>query len=335
MTTISLPFLAPVTSRLRERRGLWSIYEEMARVLGESARDERNLVARPCPVCGDTEFERRPALTGPVYPFHRCRGCGMLYAPRLLAPGVVANRYGKTALRRAYLDHLHEDARATAGREVNAALLDHLGALVPSRRAAVDVGCGFGQLVAELASRFDEAVGLELDPDIASAAAGLHPRVEIRCTRLEALGRDEGTVDLVTMNQILEHIEEPGPILDAARRLLRPRGVLWVSVPHGGSLGLGLLAGRHKHVATHMHVNLFTAGTLQALLTRHGFHVETSSTDDDPGFSVIDLTRAQAPALLAAPAMVLDKGLSWLSSRARVASRLGRGAHLEITARKT
>jgi 2-polyprenyl-3-methyl-5-hydroxy-6-metoxy-1,4-benzoquinol methylase len=323
----------PVTSRLRARRALWSIYEDIGRVLGEAALHEGNLVPRACPVCGADDPDRRPVLMGPVYAFHRCRCCAMLYAPRVLRPELVAERYRQGPLRRAYWVHMRDDARAAAAGDVHGPLVARLLPHVTRRGVALDVGAGFGGLVAALARSFDEALGLELDVATAVDGSRLHG-VRIEPVRIEELDRAPGSIDLVTLNQVLEHLEEPGPILAAASRLLAPGGILWISVPHGASVGLELLAGRHPHVATHMHVNLFERASLRTLAERHGFQTIETGCDDDPALSVLDLARADAPPLLAAPALAVDKGLRWLATRSRLPSRLGRGAHIEIIARK-
>src|SRR5262249_3224066 len=51
-----------------------------------------------------------------------------------------------------------------------------------------------------------------------------------------ALPFADAAVDAVTMLDVLEHIPEPEEVLAEARRVLRPGGVLILSVPHKGLL---------------------------------------------------------------------------------------------------
>jgi SAM-dependent methyltransferase len=304
-------------ARFDERRELADLHRRMGRLLGAAARHPANLVERRCPVCAASEPRPEPSLRGPVYAFHRCRRCSMIYAPRILAPEVVRRRFAGTPLQRAYRELL----RAGADPAAYAPLVERLAALAPATDAALDVGCGFGALLAALSSRFDQALGLELDTEIAAAARRAY-RVEVGSERLEELGAD-GSFALVTMNQILEHIDDPRPMMAAARRLLAPGGVLWISVPQGASLGMALRRGRHPTVATHMHVNLFDAGSLRALVERAGLRVELLTSDDDPDLAW------PSPAML-----VVEKALRLGLGRTGVLSRGKRGAHLELVARR-
>jgi hypothetical protein len=85
-----------------------------------------------------------------------------------------------------------------------------------------------------------------------------------------------------------------------------------------------------------MHMNLFTAAPLRRLLEEHGLTVASVRTDDDPGLSLVEwlVERALPPAVVAAPAFAVDKGLRWLAARAHLPSRLGRGARLDAVARR-
>ena len=305
-------------ARVDARRELAELHRRMARVLGAATREEGNLSDRACPVCAAAEPQARPALRGPVYAFHHCGRCGMLYAPRVLRDEVVRSRWSGTPLQHAYREVL----RAGAEPEGYGPLADRLARLAPARGAVLDVGCGFGALLAALSSRFEEALGLELDAELAAAARRAY-RVQVVTDRLEELDRADGSVDLVTMNQILEHIDDPRPLMKAAHRLLAPGGVLWISVPQGASLGLALRRGAHPTVATHMHVNLFDAGSLRALVEGAGLRVDELGSDDDPDLS------------WSSPAMLLpEKALRWAMGRTRLLSRSKRGAHLELVARR-
>jgi SAM-dependent methyltransferase len=318
MTAAVLALPARLRARLGARRALAEVHARMGRIFGAAARDAANLLDRACPVCGARDPESRAEVRAPVYSFHRCRTCTMLYAPRVLDPAVVAQRYAGSALQRTYRALLGEGVEAAA----YAGLAARLAAESPGRGAALDVGCGHGGLLAALATRFDDALGLELDPELAESARRRFG-VVVAVERLERLPRPDGSIDLVTMNQILEHVLEPRAIVEAARRLLRPGGVSWISVPQGGSLGMSLLGGRHPTVATHMHVNLFEVESLRALVEQVGLRVDAITSDADP-----DLGGGGALAFASEKVVRLALG------RSGVLERLRRGAHLEVLARR-
>ena len=45
----------------------------------------------------------------------------------------------------------------------------------------------------------------------------------VRTERLERLDRPDGSVDLIVMNQVLEHLQEVREVLGAARRRMEAR----------------------------------------------------------------------------------------------------------------
>ncbi len=95
---------------------------------------------------------------------------------------------------------------------------------LPGRRAAaLDVGCGRGELVAALSPHFTRVCGNDADPGMRGLAAS-------RCAGLPNVAIDDGTwtaaagpFDLVTMVAVLHHLDA-GAALRAVRGLLAPGG---------------------------------------------------------------------------------------------------------------
>jgi SAM-dependent methyltransferase len=322
-----------VQDRLAARRRVAELVAELGRHLGPAAQDPANLSERACPVCGDGAApDPTPKVVGPVYAFHRCPGCTMLYAPRVLRHDVLRRLYGERPIYKRYWQEQLADAEALRGRTVYGELVERVARLAPRCGTVLDVGCGFGKLTQELGGRFEEAIGLELNRRTAEKGRTLFG-VDLRASRLEKLDRADGTVDAVILNQVLEHLQDVKGVLAAAHRLLRPGGVVWIGVPHGGSLGLRLLRGTHPAVATHVHVNLFTAPALQRLARAAGFTVKTCGTTDGVDVSAADLVLERLPArpagLLFAPAAALDKGIRRFLSATSLPSALGVGSHLD------
>lgn len=98
-----------------------------------------------------------------------------------------------------------------------------LANLPAHRGTAIDIGCGQGELVARLATRFAHAHGTDLDAGMRSATAqrcsGL-TNVTVDDTQLTEL---EGPVDLITMIAVLHHLDTE-QALSEVKRLLRPGG---------------------------------------------------------------------------------------------------------------
>jgi SAM-dependent methyltransferase len=112
-------------------------------------------------------------------------------------------------------------------RRIVRAELDRLA--LPGNARVLDAGCGSGRQLQELKD-YGEVSGIELDPDAAAVAAsrGLG---EVRVGRLEQLPWEDGTFDLITCLDVIEHTPDDRVTLAELRRVARPGGRLLVTVP--------------------------------------------------------------------------------------------------------
>ena len=103
-------------------------------------------------------------------------------------------------------------------------------------KSALDVGCGAG-LLAEPLARLGAAV-TAIDPAgelIAAArdhAAGQGLAIDYRVAAVETV---EGTFDLVTAMEVIEHTADPQQFLNSLAQRLAPNGLLILSTPNATS----------------------------------------------------------------------------------------------------
>src|SRR5579875_1582497 len=112
-------------------------------------------------------------------------------------------------------------------RKVIRAELDRLRLPAPAR--ILDAGCGSGRTLQELVD-YGTVVGLELDPDAAAVARG-RGCGEVVEGRLESLPWGDGTFDLITCLDVIEHTPDDRLTLSELRRVTRPGGYLLATVP--------------------------------------------------------------------------------------------------------
>jgi SAM-dependent methyltransferase len=110
---------------------------------------------------------------------------------------------------------------------------------IPSRALVLDVGSGAGGFVAGCLQLGYRAFGVE--PDRIGAGARL-TSIQIAARRVssnvflsalgEALPFPDRVFDLVTLNQVVEHVPDQLDVLREAGRVLRPGGALYVACPN-------------------------------------------------------------------------------------------------------
>ncbi len=150
----------------------------------------------------------------------------------------------------------------------------------------LDLGASTGVLGRHLAARRCVVDGVEIDPATAAIGRGAYRSlVEADLETAELPVLFEGRrYDAVVCADVLEHLRDPGRILEQARQLLKPGGALLVSVPNIGYAGvvLGLLSGEFAYRPTGIldstHLRFFTRRSLIEFLAEHGFHAEKLDT---------------------------------------------------------
>jgi SAM-dependent methyltransferase len=223
------------------------------------------------------------------YAFHHCRTCDALFidpVPRdrlreIYPPNYYAYASGNRSL------------VMRAKRWLDARFVRDLLRAVPGDPlSALDVGGGGGEALSCArggAGRVRGRVVVARAVDgrvrrtvVVDPAPG--PRAEARArgheyvqTRIEDFA-DDGPFDLVLMLNLIEHVEEPRAVLEHARTMLSPRGVLVIKTPNHDSLDARLF--RHLSWGGYhcpRHWVLFTRDSLLDLARRAGLEVRAFS----------------------------------------------------------
>ncbi|MEV1330441.1 methyltransferase domain-containing protein [Micromonospora costi] len=88
----------------------------------------------------------------------------------------------------------------------------------------IDVGCGAGRAVAELADRGARAVGVDLDPAMLAAARGRFPGIDVRAADATDLPLADGQAQGYRADKVYHVLPDPPAALAEARRVLAPGG---------------------------------------------------------------------------------------------------------------
>jgi ubiquinone/menaquinone biosynthesis C-methylase UbiE len=95
---------------------------------------------------------------------------------------------------------------------------------LPPGATAVDVGCGTGLAVAELAEHATHAIGVDLDPAMLAAARGRFPGIDVRAADAIGLPLGDGQAHGYRADKLYHILPDPHAALAEARRVLAPGG---------------------------------------------------------------------------------------------------------------
>lgn len=143
-----------------------------------------------------------------------------------------------------------------------------IAAQVAGRRV-IDMACGEGYGADVLARSAASVVGVDANPEAHDHARLRYRRENLRFER-DLVERFDEPGDAVTFLQTIEHVEEPGPLLDHFARLVAPDGEVYVSTPNLLTLAE---PGAEKSINP-WHVREYRAAEFRALCEAHFGRVE-------------------------------------------------------------
>jgi len=102
---------------------------------------------------------------------------------------------------------------------------------------AVDLGCGKGSYTAELAQWYEVIMGMDIVPENISIARERlqlngSRKIHLLCAAGDAIPLANEAVDSVFLIEVLDHVPFLRPCLEEVFRVLKPGGILFLTVPH-------------------------------------------------------------------------------------------------------
>ncbi len=96
----------------------------------------------------------------------------------------------------------------------------------------LDFGCGSGFYLYELKKRgYNDSLGIDFNEEVISAAKEVYG-INAEKLDLNYLLINNYKFDLILLNQVLEHVDEPLELLKNLHKLLNKDGILFISVPN-------------------------------------------------------------------------------------------------------
>lgn len=157
-------------------------------------------------------------------------------------------------------------------------LLAELPHALPTAARVLDVGCGPGVLLGLIAGRHPdiEVFGVEFSATaLQHAPVNLRPRIVCGDILNVAQQFTAQSFDLIVCSEVLEHVPDPGAVVNVLGRLAKPGAILLFSVPAG-----------MRHWSTQDeaagHLRRFEVDEFRTLLANAGLHIDKLYTWGGP-----------------------------------------------------
>jgi SAM-dependent methyltransferase len=217
-----------------------------------------------CPLCG-AEQTRLELTSTQGFEVVRCESCRLVFTDARNAPPPEA------------LYPAFEQNDTAAQRSARSALSlfslqrAHLVESVKTGGRLLDYGAGSGSFARFMANRGFEAVGLE---PYSLGATVEEPGLRLIRAPLHQVKAELGQFDVITLWHVLEHVPKPIELMKELAVLLKPGGVVVVSVPNFSSWQSAVFKGGWFHLDPPRHLLQFEPETLALCLSRAGLSIE-------------------------------------------------------------
>ncbi len=187
----------------------------------------------------------------------------------------------------------------------------------------VDVGCGTGRAVAELAEHGANAIGVDLDPAMLAAARSRFPDIDVRAADAADLPLGNGEAHGYRADKVYHVLPDPHAALAEARRVLAPGGRIVLLGQDWDTLVIDSdqpeLTRRVVHARADTLPHPRIARAYRNLLLDAGFHdahieVHTATFTDT---TMLPILTGHATAAREAGAVSSDQADNWVSEQAR------------------
>jgi len=165
-------------------------------------------------------------------------------------------------------------------------ITDYLDSLSPRR--ILDVGCGLGWLLSYLNDNWDKH-GIEISK-FASNHAKKYGNV------FNGVLEDypcDSKFDVIVMNHVIEHLEDPIGALNRIRDMLKSDGIFIIGCPDFDCAAARRYGDRFRLLNDPTHISLFSSDSMHRCLRDHGFKIKKVEYPyfDTPWFNKKDLNK--------------------------------------------
>jgi signal peptidase II len=227
---------------------------------------------RDCPLCGTSPFQALPSPWASY--LVECSHCHFVFDPslNLNTREIYQDKYFiKDSGDQGFSDYgLDHDINLINFKK----RLQKLQQLKPEIGSYLDIGCAYGDsLDAAAEFRIETIQGVELSKMACEKARA--KGYSVFQGTLQEASLSIKTYDLITLSDVIEHVENPKTLIEDCRKHLNPEGLIALHTPNFNSWSARLLKSKWFHLKQFEHICFFTPETIQNMLEQIGFSMIT------------------------------------------------------------
>lgn len=146
----------------------------------------------------------------------------------------------------------------------------------------LDIGCHGGTFTKRILSTIGnkDLYGIDISPNAVALASKKIPSGHFQVADAQSLPFGDSYFSAVFCLEVLEHIDNPGAVLEGIKRVLKPGGYALILVPTDNFLfRLGwFIWNLYSPVWKHVHVQSFRGQSLEEMISKTGLEVLSSKT---------------------------------------------------------
>jgi len=196
----------------------------------------------------------------------RCRGCELVYVNPRIDDVLLVESY-ESAVDPAFIEQNRE--RIQTFSKLLKKTLPRVGYQPPPGARLLDVGCAGGAFLVAARDYGFAVTGVEPSRWLAESGRAQYG-LDIRQGILSPGLFPDESFDVITLWDVIEHVTQPGDVLDIIHRLLKRDGLLLVNYPDFGSW-MARLLGQSWPFLLGVHLLYYTRSTITRQLQKVGF----------------------------------------------------------------
>lgn len=209
--------------------------------------------------------------------FHlvRCRHCGLIYQNPQLSNSELLQHYPEDYL--PYMKDLRSEKSLFRRFDLEHGLARRCQRVMrhcTEPGILLDVGCATGLFMNAMRERGWRVAGVELSPYAAEYARQTF-HLDVFAGTLEAAAYPDDSFNVVTLWDVFEHLPNPKATLAEIARILKPGGLVTMSLPNPTSVEANLFGSNWVGWDRPRHLHLFTPAVLRCYLQDAGVIIES------------------------------------------------------------